>query len=200
MIWDPQTVIPQFAANKLSNCSYVHPHCLAILTARFHRHTINYLNCHVKNCWVLLSTHQMWPALPKPTTYSHHVNEQFSPSMDSSINKLTNCQYTTAKCWQVCFCWGLFLRPVRRPQMLRCPLNTTGRLVQATTLLEITMRLVDDIDPWFSYVVWQFECNVASLWAISPWKMQSSAVTRHFMAPPTIHPYISACGVDKKTI
>ena len=34
----------------------------------------------------------------KPATYAHHVNEQFSPSMDSSINKLTNCQYTTAKC------------------------------------------------------------------------------------------------------
>ena len=74
----------------------------------------------------------MWPALPKPATYAHHVNEQFSPLMDSSINKLTNCQYTTAKCWQVCFCWGLFLRPVRRPRVLGCPLDATGRLVQAT--------------------------------------------------------------------
>ena len=60
----------------------------------------------------------MWPALPKPATYTHHVKEQFSPSMDSSINELTNCQYTTAKCWLVCFCWGLFLRPVRRPRVL----------------------------------------------------------------------------------
>ena len=136
--------------------------------------------CH----WPLL--HNMWPALPKPATYAHHVNEQFSPSMDSSINKLTNCQYTTAKCWQVCFCWGLFLRSVRRPWELGCPLDATGRLVQATTLLEITIRLVDDIDHGFSYVLWQFECNGASLWAISPWKMQSSAVTRHFVA--THHP------------
>ena len=126
--------------------------------------------------------------MPKPATYSHHVNEQFSSSMDSSINKLSNCQYTTAKCWQVCFCWGLFLRPVRRPRVLGCPLNATGRLVQATTLLEITIWLVDDIDHWFSYVLWQFECNGASLWAISPSKMQSSAVTRHFMAPPTSTP------------
>ena len=30
--------------------------------------------------------------------------------------------------------------------MLGCPLNSTGRLVQATTLLEITIQLVDDID------------------------------------------------------
>ena len=125
----------------------------------------------------------MWPALPKPATYAHHVNEQFSPSMDSSMNKLTNCQYTIAKCWQVCFCWGLFLRPVGRPRVLGCPLNATGRLVQATTLLKITTRLVDDIDHWFNYVLWQFECNGASLWTISPWKMHSSAVTRHFVAP-----------------
>ena len=82
----------------------------------------------------------MWPALPKPATYIHHVKEHFSLSMDSSINKLTNCQYTTAKCWQVCFCWGLFLRPVRRPWVLGCPLNATGWLVQAATLLEITIR------------------------------------------------------------
>ena len=128
-------------------------------------------------------TSYMWPALPKPATYAHHVNEHFSPSMDSSMNKLTNCQYTTAKCWQVCFCWGLFLRPVRRPRVLGCPLNATGRLVQATTLLKITIRLVDDIDHWFNYVLWQFECNGASLWTISPWKMHSSAVTRHFVAP-----------------
>ena len=44
----------------------------------------------------------------------------------------------------------LFLRlvseAVRRPRVLECPLDATGRLVQATTLLEITMRLVDDID------------------------------------------------------
>ena len=144
--------------------------------------------------------HNMWPALPKPTTYAHHVKEQFSPLMDSSINKLTNCQYTTAKCWQDCFSWGLFLRPLRRPWVIRCLLNATGWLVQAIALLEITTWLVDDIGHGFSYVLWQFEWNGASLWAISPWKMQSLAVTHHFVAPPTptLHPYISACGVDKK--
>ena len=130
----------------------------------------------------------MWHALPKPATYAYHVKEQFSPSMDSSINKLTNCQYTIAKCWQVCFWWGLFLRSVRHPRVLGCPLNATGWLVQATTLLEITIRLVDDTSHWFSYVLWQFEWNGASLWAISPWKMQSSAVTRHFVATHHPHP------------
>ena len=123
--------------------------------------------------WYYDNLCNMWPALPKPATYPHHVKGHFSPSMDSSINKLTNCQYTTAKCWQVCFCWGLFLRPVRRPRVLGCPLNATGWLVQATTLLEITIWLVDDIGHWFSYVLWQSECNGASLWAISPWKCRA---------------------------
>ena len=142
----------------------------------------------------------MSPDLPKPSTYAHHGKEQFSSSMDSSINKLTIYQYTTAKCWWVCFCWGLFLRPVRCPWVLGCPLNATGWLVQAATLLEIITRLVDDIGHRFSYILWQFECNGASLWAISPWKLLSSAVARHVVAPhhPTPStPIISACGVDK---
>ena len=145
----------------------------------------------------------MWPALPKPTTYAHHVKEQFSPSMDSSINKLTNCQYTTDKCWRVCFCWGLFLRPVRHPRVPGCPLNATGWLVQATTLLEITIRLVDDIGHWFSYVLWQFECNGASLWGYFTLKnseLRCNPPLRGSPSPPTLHRYISACGVDKKTI
>ena len=43
--------------------------------------------------------------------------------------------------------------PVRRPRVLGCPLNTTGWLVQATTLLEITIQLVDDIGHELSYVL-----------------------------------------------
>ena len=93
---------------------------------------LSYFNNVVITVLAMLTkfTNKLWPALPKPTTYAHHINEQFSPSMDSSINKLTNCQYTTAKCWQVCFSWGLFLRPVRRPRVLECPLHATGRLVR----------------------------------------------------------------------
>ena len=134
----------------------------------------------------------MWLGLPKPATYAHYVKEQFSLSMDSFINKLTKCQYTTAKCWHVCFCWGLFLRPIRCPQVLRCPLNATGWLVQATTTL--TTGLVDDIGNGFSYV-----CFV-TVWV--PWGL----LVGHFTLknaeltcnppllgsppPPTLHPYI----------
>ena len=145
---------------------------------------------------------KLWLTLPKPVTYAYHVKEQFSLSMYGSINKLTNCQYITTKCWQVCFCWGLFLRPVRRPQVLGCPLNATGWLVQATTLLEITTRLVADIGHGFSYVLWQFECNGASLWAISSWKMQNLTVTHHFVAPhhPHLPPLYKCLWCWQKTI
>ena len=124
----------------------------------------------------------MWPALPNPAPYTHHVKEQFLSSMDSSINKLTNCQYTTAKCWQVCFCWGLFLRLSDVHKCLGVHwISLVGLYRQAPCLK--SPRLVDDIAHGFSYVLWQFDCNRASLWAISPWKMQSLAVTHHFVAP-----------------
>ena len=127
--------------------------------------------------------YQLWPALPKPATHAHYGKEQFSLLMDSSINKLTNYRYTSARSWQVCFCWGLFLRPVRYPWVLGCWLNATGWLVQAAILLEITTRLVYDIGHGFGY-----ECNEASLWAISPWKLLNSAVTTTLWLPTTLHP------------
>ena len=54
--------------------------------------------------------------------------------------------------------------------------------------------------PW---ILWQFECNRATLWAISPWKLLSSTVSHHFLAPhypqtSALHLYISVCGFDKK--
>ena len=54
--------------------------------------------CHVVRIHVAIYTHNYVTALPKPATYAHYGKEQFLPSMDSSIKKLTNCQYTTAKC------------------------------------------------------------------------------------------------------
>ena len=147
--------------------------------------------------WGIKDFVNIWPALPKPATYAHHVKEQFSSSMDSSINKLTKCQYTTAKCWQVCFCWGLFLRPVRHPQVLGCPLNATGCLVQATTLLEITTWLVNDIGHGFSYVLWQFECS-GGHFTMKNAELSCNLPLHISPPPPTLHPYISACGVDKK--
>ena len=110
----------------------------------------------------------MWPDLPKPATYAHNGKERFSSPIDSSINKLTNCHNTTTTSWLVCFFWGLFLRPVRRPRVHGCSLNATGWLVQAATLLKftiwlkITTLLVHDVGRGFSYILWHFECNGAS--------------------------------------
>ena len=55
------------------------------------------------------------------------------------------------------FAEACFLRPVRCPQALGCPLNAIGRLAQAATLLEITTRLVDDIGHGFTYVAMFFD-------------------------------------------
>ena len=51
---------------------------------------------------------------------------------------------------------------------------------------KLLLWLVDDIGHGFSYILWQFEYNGASLWAISPWKLLSLAVARHFISP--LHP------------
>ena len=110
----------------------------------------------------------MWQALPETATYAHNGKKQFTLSMDSSINKLTNYQYRTAKCWWASFCWGLFLRPVRFPWVLGCPLNATCWLVQAATLLNIQSNcsMIYLVGHGFSYILWQLENNGASLWAI----------------------------------
>ena len=104
----------------------------------------------------------MWPVLPKPATYAHNGKERFSSSIDSSIIKVTNCHNTTATTWLVCFFWGLFLRPVRRPRVLGCSLNATVWLVQAATLLKITTWLIHDVDHGFIYILWHFQCNGTS--------------------------------------
>ena len=98
---------------------------------------------------------QMWPDLPKPATI--HIRTQwqrtFSSPIKSSINKLTNCHSTTATSWLVCFFWGLFLRPVRRPRVLGYSWNITGWIVQVATLLKITTWLVHDVGHGFSYIL-----------------------------------------------
>ena len=108
--------------------------------------------------WILPPIYNLWPALPKPATYIHYGKEQLSLSMGSSINKLTNYQCTAAKCWWVCFCWGLLLRPVRHPRVFGCPLNATGWLVQAVTLLVITTQLVNRIGH-----AWVYLCFVSAM-------------------------------------
>ena len=122
-------------------------------------HTINVPMC----CTYI--TH-MWPDLPKPTTYAHNGKERFSPPIDRSINKLTNSHNTTATSWLVCFSWGLFLRPVRRPRVLGCSLSVTGWLVQAATLLKITTWLVHDVGHGCSYILWHLELYFVTFGAI----------------------------------
>ena len=116
--------------------------------------------------------------------------ERFSSSIDSSVNKLTNCHNTTATRWLVCFFWGLFLRRVRHPRVLRCSLNATGWLIQVATLLKITTWLIHDVGYGFSYILWHFECNGASFQASSSRKLLSFTVTGHLNSwlPTTLHP------------
>ena len=53
----------------------------------------------------------MWQDLWKPSTYPHDDKAQFSLSIDSFINKLTNHHWHTTKCKQVAFAgtafWGM---------------------------------------------------------------------------------------------
>ena len=97
--------------------------------------------------------------------------------------------------WQPYLVRGDHLRQHNFPQMVRGPVVAGDRLRRDRLLhacdtcgpfklwMICTVWLVGYVGHWFSYVLWQFECNGASLWAISPWKLQSSAVTRHFVAP-----------------
>ena len=129
----------------------------------------------------------MWPDFHK-TRHTWHcmhatVKEIFLYQFDTSTNKLTNIHNTTAKSLLVNFCWGLFLRPVRRPRVhVGCPLTVTSWLVQVAFLLEIVIWLVNHIGHGFSYVLWHSECNRISIWAISPWKWLCSTIIHHFVA------------------
>ena len=101
----------------------------------------------------------MWLDLQKPATYAHNGIERYSSPMDSSINKLNNYCNTIAKSWLICLFWGLFLRPVRHPLVLRCLLNATSWLLQASTLLKIITWFVHDVGHGFIYSLWHSECN-----------------------------------------
>ena len=91
----------------------------------------------------------MWPDLPKPATYAHNGKERSSSPIDNSINKLTKCHNTTATSWLVCFFWGLFLRPVRHPQVLRCLLIATGLACTGSHRAENHHLTHSWCRPWF---------------------------------------------------
>ena len=77
---------------------------------------------------------------------THYGKEQFLSSVDSSINKLSAPLPNVDGS-------DFAETSVRHPQVLGCPLNATGWLVQATILLKITTQLVDDIGHRFSYIL-----------------------------------------------
>ena len=84
--------------------------------------------------------------------------------------------------------------------------SATAQLVQAATLLKITTWLIHDVGHGFIYIY--YFCDILStkgyvlFKGISPWKLQSFAVTHYFMAihPHTLHPYVHACGIDKHNV
>ena len=111
--------------------------------------------CHVGHIYYIHMCHFIFSIICKSyiylvldlphtfATYAYNGKEQFSWPTHGSINELSNHQSTVAKSGLVCFCWGLFLWPVKHFQRCGCPMNVSGWLVQAVSLLEITTQLVD---------------------------------------------------------
>ena len=63
-----------------------------------------------------------------------------------------------------------------------CPLNGIGWLEQTAALLEITIRLADNISQGFNYYLCYFECNWASVDTTLPCEMFYPGGTCHFVA------------------
>ena len=117
--------------------------------------------------------------------------------------KLTNYHNTNAKIDRSAFFWG---RPLRYPQVLRCPLNATGHLVQAATLLKITNWLIylcswcrPRINLYFEtlWVQWGF---ILGNFTLKMAELCYNLPLCGYPPPSTLHPYISACGIDKNNL
>ena len=122
--------------------THIHTH------AHIHTHTHTHTHTHIRT-----HTHTHTRIQQTHTQQTHTTTKQFSLPINSFINELTNHQCTTANSSLVCFCWGLFLRPVKHSQVLRCPLNNTGWLIQAATLLDITTQLTDHSSHGVHYIL-----------------------------------------------
>ena len=66
---------------------------------------------------------QVKPGLRKATFYAHYIKTYFSPLNDSCTRRLTIQAGIDAQSYPGYFCCGLFLRPVRHPQVLGWPSN-----------------------------------------------------------------------------
>ena len=107
---------------------------------------------------------------------------------------VTDYQNIIIKSLQVCFCYGLFLRPDRHSQMLlRCPLNASGWLVQSATLLKSHMigRFIIQLMNLAMF------CNIC----LVQWGLLVAIFTLKIAEiccnPPPHHPNKSPCGIDK---
>ena len=85
----------------------------------------------------LQSTHYMWPNLRKATFHAH-IKTQFSQLNDTCSHWLTIQAGIDAESCLGCFCCGLFLRPVRCPQVLVSPSNGYISPWQADSYLKFT--------------------------------------------------------------
>ena len=121
------------------------------------------------------------------------------------INKLTNYRYTTAKCWwsafaEACF-WGLsdvheclhvhWMPPVglyRQPPHGKLPHNW----------------LMIYIGHGFSFILWQLSAVLVGLlvghFSLKLTQLSCCLPLYGSQPTPTIHPYISTCGVDKNYV
>ena len=135
-----------------------------------------------------------WPDLPKEVLCTHNFKTHLSSPFVSFINWATAHIFNTAEGWTVCFCSGLFLKPVWCPRVLGWPSNGPILPWQVDSRLWITTWLADKFFHEFSCFVWYLDVKMAPMEAI--WLFSEDvSFTCHIMVPrppPKLSPYRSA--------
>ena len=130
----------------------------------------------------------------KPSIYAHNDKAQFSLSIYSFINKLTNRHRHTAKSKQACFCWGCFLRHVRHTIVRKWSCNGCGGCQQAGTGTKIGKWLAVVVIHWFCYFLWFFNHKRTSFQSIFRSNFLMCFFPTTAMAP-TNHTCMSTCSI-----
>ena len=91
-------------------------------------------------------------------------------------------------------CWGLFLRPVRHSLILVYPVIAAGWLLEAATLLELTIHLVDHISYRFNYIFSTKDLVYITLKSVV---LYCNLPLYDAPLPPITSTYIGASGADK---
>ena len=118
----------------LHYCWCIQPYLFLVL------YCVRQLYCVVCVCiillWIVMLCYiflwHMWPHLRKDTLHTHNSKTQYSSSNDSCIHRLTIQASIDAESCLGCFCWGLFLRFVRRPWVLGLSSNGSISLGKQT--------------------------------------------------------------------